>query len=139
LSLGRVCFTGWRRPTGFLIFIGHFPQKNPIICGLFAKNDLHFKTSLGSSPPFTLFGARCSVLQDLQGVMNILQVVADCCRLLQIVALKFGTIMLFPVWCVLQGGVGYCRVWQGVLQGAAGCGRVLHSSLGQAHDFLTLR
>jgi len=32
------------------MFIGHFLQKNPIISGSFAKNDLHFKASFGSSP-----------------------------------------------------------------------------------------
>ena len=36
---------------GYLIFIGHSPQKSPIIGGSFAKNDLQLKASNGSSTP----------------------------------------------------------------------------------------
>jgi len=40
--------TGWRRPKGNIIFIGHFSQKSSIICGSFAENDLQLRASYGS-------------------------------------------------------------------------------------------
>jgi len=43
--------TGWRRPIGCLIFIGHLLQKSPIISASFAKNDMQLEASNGSSPP----------------------------------------------------------------------------------------
>jgi len=41
----------WQRDVGCLIFIGHFPQRSPIICHSFTERDLQFKASYASSSP----------------------------------------------------------------------------------------
>ena len=47
----RTFATEYRRPTGCLIFIRHFPPKSPIISCSFAKNDLKLNASYRFSPP----------------------------------------------------------------------------------------
>ena len=61
--------TEWQRLIGCLIFIGHFLQKNPMISGSFAENDLQLEVSYGSDPPCTTpvspcnFTRHCDTLQ----------------------------------------------------------------------------
>ena len=46
-SLGPL-YSVWPSPIAFLIFLGQFPQKSPIISGSFADNDLQLQDSYGS-------------------------------------------------------------------------------------------
>jgi len=73
-------FTGWQRPIGCLIFIGHFSQKSPIISGSFAKNDLQLKALSGSSPPWRV---ACSSSRRRRHSTNSMHTQQILCALIQ--------------------------------------------------------
>jgi len=76
--LRMLASTGWQRPIGCLLFLGHSPQKSPIIRGSFAVRNLQHKASYGSSPPCTRICV--SIVSTIQ------MCVAVCCIVLQCVA-----------------------------------------------------
>ena len=92
--------TWWQRGIGFLMCIGLFPQKSPIISGSFAERDLQLKTSYASSPPGTLFWfakmirfeTHCNTLQHTATHCNTMQHPATQCNTLQHPASPYNTL-----------------------------------------------
>jgi len=50
--------TGWRKPIGCLIIIGHFPQKSPIISSSYSKKDLQLRHEMSLCHPISQFVTR---------------------------------------------------------------------------------
>jgi len=57
--------TEWPRPIGCFIFIGHYPQKSPIISGSFAQNNLLLHSSYCIHRPAVQFVDRQSLVMRL--------------------------------------------------------------------------